>query len=57
MGVVFIQEALKRADNLGLDLVKISPTEWPPICRIMDYGRYKYKLKRKYVEMKKKIGR
>jgi len=42
MGVVLTREALNRAGNLGLDLVEISPNAKPPVCRIMDYGKFKY---------------
>jgi len=44
IGVVTIQEALKTAEDKGLDLVEISPNSEPPVCKIMDYGKYKYQL-------------
>ena len=47
IGIVPIQEALNRAREMELDLVEISPTSNPPVCRIMDYGKYKYELAKK----------
>lgn len=46
-GVVETYEALRMARDLGLDLVEIAPNERPPVCRIMDYGKHKYNLKKK----------
>ncbi len=42
IGVVTIQEALKRAEEEGLDLVEIVPGATPPVCKIIDYGKYRY---------------
>ncbi len=42
MGIYHIREALRVAENEGLDLVEIAPNANPPVCRIMDYGKYKY---------------
>ncbi len=42
IGIVTIQEALRRAQELDLDLVEVAPTASPPVCRIMDYGKFKY---------------
>jgi translation initiation factor IF-3 len=47
LGVVDIQEAISRAREAELDLVEVSPTAEPPVCRIMDYGKYLYEIKRK----------
>lgn len=47
LGVVSIEEALARSREAELDLVEVSPTAEPPVCRIMDYGKYQYELKRK----------
>jgi len=47
-------EALSRARELGLDLVEVSPNSRPPVCRIMDYGKYKYDLSKKDRAAKKK---
>lgn len=46
-GVVPTAEALRMAREAGLDLVEMSPTERPPVCKIMDYGKYKYDLSKK----------
>lgn len=48
------KEALKLAEEAGVDLVKIAPTANPPVCRIVDYGKYKYEQTRKEKEAKKK---
>ncbi|MHC4842308.1 MAG: translation initiation factor IF-3 [Planctomycetota bacterium] len=47
IGVVSFKEALERAVEAGLDLVEVGPTSDPPVCRIMDYGKWLYKQKRK----------
>ncbi|RMH31354.1 MAG: translation initiation factor IF-3 [Planctomycetota bacterium] len=47
VGVIDTQEALRMAQNAGLDLVEISPDARPPVCKIMDYGKYKYELSKK----------
>ncbi len=53
-GVVSIAEALQKAEEAGLDLVEISPTAAPPVCRIMNYGKYQYEAqKRKHAAKKK----
>ncbi len=54
MGVMTAKEAMKLAEEAGLDLVKIAPTAKPPVCKIVDYGKYKYELARKDKEAKKK---
>ncbi len=54
IGVVPIEAALKTAADLGLDLVEVSPNANPPVCKIMDYGRYKYEQTKKKQEAKKK---
>lgn len=46
--------ALKMAEEAALDLVEVSPTAEPPVCRIMDYGKYRYELNKKQQEAKKK---
>ncbi len=48
------REALFRAEEAGLDLVEVSPTAKPPVCRIMDYGKYRYEVSKKQQEAKKK---
>ena len=47
LGVMTPEEALSRAEEVGLDLVEVAPSSRPPVCRIMDYGRYKYEQKKK----------
>ncbi len=54
IGVVPLSEALKASQEVGLDLVEISPQAKPPVCKIMDFGKYKYELKKKAHEVKKK---
>ncbi len=54
IGIVPIAEALNTAGEFGLDLVEISPNATPPVCKIMDYGRYKYEQTKKKQEAKKK---
>ncbi|HCO67964.1 MAG TPA: translation initiation factor IF-3 [Dysgonomonas sp.] len=53
-GVYTIQEALRKADELGLDLVEISPNADPPVCRITDYQKFLYQQKKKLKEQKAK---
>lgn len=57
LGVLPIKEAMDRAGGLGLDLVEISPNSRPPVCRIMDYGKWLYEQKRKTREAHKKSSR
>ena len=54
LGVLPIDQALARAQELGLDLVEVSPMAKPPVCKIMDYGKFKYLEKKKQNEAKKK---
>jgi translation initiation factor IF-3 len=54
LGVVPIAKALDAAAEFGLDLVEISPNADPPVCKIMDYGRFKYEQTKKLQEAKKK---
>ena len=54
LGVMSAREALKLAEEEELDLVKIAPTAKPPVCKIIDYGKYRYELARKEKEAKKK---
>ena len=54
LGIMSAREAQKHAVEAGLDLVKIAPTAKPPVCKIIDYGKYKYELARKEKEAKKK---
>ena len=54
LGVMPVKEAQKLADEAGLDLVKIAPTAKPPVCKIVDYGKYRYEQARKEKDAKKK---
>ncbi|KTC85132.1 translation initiation factor IF-3 [Legionella brunensis] len=54
MGIVSTREALRAAEEGGYDLVEISPTAKPPVCRIMDYGKFLFELSKKQAEAKKK---
>ena len=54
LGIVSSKEAQKLAEEAGLDLVKIAPTAKPPVCKIIDYGKYRYEQARKEKEAKKK---
>lgn len=54
LGVMPAREAQKIADEAGLDLVKIAPNAQPPVCKVIDYGKYRYELARKEKDAKKK---
>ncbi|RJO66205.1 MAG: translation initiation factor IF-3 [Myxococcales bacterium] len=54
LGVLKIEEALDKATEMGRDLVEVSPTADPPVCRIMDYGKFKYQQAKKRQEAKKR---
>ena len=54
LGIMSAREAMKKAEEAELDLVKIAPTAKPPVCKIIDYGKYRYELTRKEKEAKKK---
>ena len=54
LGIMSAREAMKRAQEAELDLVKIAPTAKPPVCKIIDYGKYRYEMARKEKEAKKK---
>jgi len=54
VGIVTIREALRRAEEAGLDLVEISPNAEPPVCKILDYGKYKFEQQKKAAEARKK---
>ncbi len=53
LGIVPITEALKIAQEVGLDLIEISPQVTPPVCKVLDYGKYKYEMQKKKNEAKK----
>lgn len=54
LGIMSAREAYAKAQEAEMDLVKIAPTAKPPVCKIIDYGKYKYELARKEKEAKKK---
>jgi translation initiation factor IF-3 len=54
IGVVPLRDALMRADEAGLDLVEVSPTAKPPVCKILDYGKFKYESQKKANAARKK---
>ena len=54
LGIMSAKEAYFKAKDVNLDLVKIAPTAKPPVCKIIDYGKYRYELARKAKEAKKK---
>lgn len=54
LGLMSGKDAYERAKKEGLDLIEIAPNATPPVCKIMDYGKYRYELARKEKEAKKK---
>ena len=54
MGIVSLDEARQRAEDAGLDLVEVAPEARPPVCKLMDYGKFKYEAARKAREARKK---
>lgn len=54
MGVISTTEAMNMAENSGLDLVEVAPTARPPVCKILDFGKYKYEQDKRLRESKKK---
>lgn len=54
IGIVSVPDALRRSEEEGLDLVEISPNATPPVCKIMDYGKYRYEQSKKEKDSKKK---
>ena len=57
VGIIDTREAMSKAREVGLDLVEVAPTSDPPVCRIMDYGKWLYQQKRKIREAHKKSQR
>ncbi|HSW87089.1 MAG TPA: translation initiation factor IF-3 [Rhabdochlamydiaceae bacterium] len=53
LGILTLGEALIKAEQSGLDLIEIAPTAEPPVCKIIDYGKYRYQLTKKEKESKK----
>ncbi len=54
LGILPIRDAIARAESLNLDLVEVAPEAKPPVCKIMDYGKFKYREQKKEAEAKKK---
>jgi translation initiation factor IF-3 len=54
LGIMAAQEAIQLAEEQGLDLVEVAPEARPPVCRIMDYGKYKYQQSKRLQQAKKK---
>lgn len=54
LGVMSPRDALQRAEEVGLDLVEVSPNATPPVCKIMDYGKYQYEKNKRAREARKK---
>ena len=54
IGVLSVKEAVQMAQEVGLDLVEVSPNAEPPVCKILDYGKYKYEAQKKANEARKK---
>ncbi|MCD6306151.1 MAG: translation initiation factor IF-3 [Deltaproteobacteria bacterium] len=54
LGIVSVRDALNAAKNEGLDLVEVAPNSDPPVCRIMDYGKFRYQASKKVQEARKK---
>ncbi len=54
VGIVPLEQALERARDLGLDLVEVAPQADPPVCKILDYGKFKYQQQKKAAEARKK---
>ena len=57
IGIVPVQDALRRAQDLDLDLVEVAPQAQPPVCRIMDYGKFKYERAVQQKEARKRQSR
>ena len=54
LGVLTVREGILKAEEFGLDLVEVSPNADPPVCKILDYGKFKYEAQKKKNEAKKK---
>lgn len=57
LGIMSVDEALEHSERFGLDLVEVAPNAKPPVCRIMDYGKFKYQQNKKASEARKKGAR
>ena len=54
LGILPLREAIEKAEDLGLDLVEVSPNANPPVCKIIEYGKFKYAAQKKAAEARKK---
>ena len=54
LGIVSLDEALRKASDVGLDLVEVAPNAQPPVCRLMDYGKYRYEQSKRAQEARKR---
>jgi translation initiation factor IF-3 len=54
VGIVSVKEGVRAAEEAGLDLVEISPHAEPPVCKVMDYGKYKYEAQKRAADQRKK---
>ena len=54
LGILSLQDALNEAKDVGLDLVEVAPNSDPPVCRVMDYGKFRYEASKKVQEARKK---
>ena len=54
LGILPLSEAIEKAEDLGLDLVEVSPNANPPVCKIIEYGKFKYAAQKKAAEARKK---
>ena len=54
LGVLSVEDALARARQTGLDLVEVSPNSSPPVCKILDYGKFKYEAQKRANQARKK---
>ncbi len=57
LGVIKLQDALRRAQHLGLDLVEVAPNANPPVCRIVDFGKFRYELAKQEKDKKQSASR
>ena len=57
LGVMKLPDALRRAQSLGLNLVEVAPNATPPVCRIVDFGKYRYELSKQEKEKKSAAGK
>ena len=53
MGIVALEDAMKQAEDVGLDLMEVSPNSDPPVCRIVNFGKLKYEKKKRYRSVKR----